>query len=370
MLHKPRDQAAIRSRLIDASDRMLKLAAGVGDLFLRSCGTTRHYIINYHHVAATENEFIAGLGVHTPLDLFVEHLDALRGRFRFVHLNELAAGAATGRLTHPCVALTFDDGFRSVMERVAPVLREFGACATLFPPTAVIGNEQLLFEHKLALLINSGHDSVLRKCASAIAGQDLPTCMEALEDLKLVRRLPRPLLIAAARDAFEALGWEEREIARQRRLYLDRSDIRSVDPTLFRFGSHGVRHVDLTGLDNASMHRELRDSRETLENLTAEPIDMLALPFGRFDDRVIVSARQAGYRALLSLEERPCLSKSVSAVLPRYIGENIAAGEIGQTLASSPALRSMYRGARAWRWERQTRRTPSPARHECPEPAV
>jgi hypothetical protein len=118
--------------------------------------------------------------------------------------------------------------------------------------------------------------------------------------------------------------------------------------------------------------------------MTGRVIDVLALPFGKYDDRVVGFAREAGYRSLLSLEERPAeshlaagpQSRLVSsrlcprrarahlaaglarradgvAVLPRYIGENIGAQAIDETLTTSVRFRSLRHGLRAWRWAPQ-----------------
>ena len=41
----------------------------------------------------------------------------------------------------PVVAITFDDGYRSVREHALPILEQHGFPATMFVPTAYVGDE-------------------------------------------------------------------------------------------------------------------------------------------------------------------------------------------------------------------------------------
>ena len=76
-----------------------------------------------------------------------------------------AAQSSTRNSRH--VALTFDDGFRDFATRALPVLREHGFRATVFLPTAFIGETPCRFKKRECLswgevgeLHQAGHDSV------------------------------------------------------------------------------------------------------------------------------------------------------------------------------------------------------------------
>ena len=77
-----------------------------------------------------------------PLATFRAQIGWLARRgYRALTLDEVAAGVAgTGEaIRGRSVALTFDDGYRCVIEHALPVLEEFGLTATLFVVTDAVG---------------------------------------------------------------------------------------------------------------------------------------------------------------------------------------------------------------------------------------
>jgi peptidoglycan/xylan/chitin deacetylase (PgdA/CDA1 family) len=69
------------------------------------------------------------------------------------------------------------------------------------------------------------------------------------------------------------------------------------------FGSHSYEHLDLTSLSDEECERDLRASREVLEEVLREPIHCLAYPRGRQDERVRRAARRAGFTHAFTLPE-------------------------------------------------------------------
>lgn len=98
--------------------------------------TTRSAILTYHAVADCDH-------AEDRFDLFVsptrfaEQMEFLRRHRRVVSLDELVAGGLGAG--PPAVAITFDDGYRSVREHALPVLERLGFPATIFVPTRWVG---------------------------------------------------------------------------------------------------------------------------------------------------------------------------------------------------------------------------------------
>ena len=79
--------------------------------------------------------------------------------------------------------------------------------------------------------------------------------------------------------------------------HLTAEEIREMAASgLIHFGSHTLSHPNLDELDEEALVRELRESKEILEELTGEAIDALAYPGGRYNEAVEKAAKKAGYR--------------------------------------------------------------------------
>lgn len=85
-----------------------------------------------------------------PLSLFTEHLEWLaRKRYRVLALGELVAMLASGEpLPRRACVITFDDGYRSVVEHALPVLERFDFPATLYVITGLVGTTSHLFREQ------------------------------------------------------------------------------------------------------------------------------------------------------------------------------------------------------------------------------
>lgn len=77
---------------------------------------------------------------------------------------------------------------------------------------------------------------------------------------------------------------------------LDWSEIQALAAQGFRFGSHGETHANLDRLDTGRLEREIRGSRETIENRLGRPCPLLAYPYGSTSRQVrdVVSGRYSG----------------------------------------------------------------------------
>lgn len=148
------------------------------------------------------------------------------------------------RLPTGCASLTFDDGFTGVYDHAFPALRRWGLPATVYVVTRTL------------------HDRTT--------------------PVDWVRESHPPGGLAC----------------------IDPDQILEMRETGIRFGSHTATHRDLPDLTFAEQVAELRDSRQTLEDLLEEPVDTVAYPRGLHDEVTRDAARQAGYAFAFALPER------------------------------------------------------------------
>ncbi len=148
-----------------------------------------------------------------------------------------AAGEATPQ--ERVVAITFDDGYRSVLESAAPILAELGARATVFVPTSYMGSERPMSWQGIDGWVGTEHEPEL-----------MPLSWGQLNELA---------------DA----GWE--------------------------IGSHTETHPRLTRVTEPDLRRELTASRATIEDRLGHRCASIAYPYGDVDPRVTAAVFEAGY---------------------------------------------------------------------------
>ncbi|MDM8548194.1 polysaccharide deacetylase family protein [Candidatus Venteria ishoeyi] len=138
------------------------------------------------------------------------------------------------------VAVTFDDGFVSLIDHALPILRELEIPCVLFIPSGCLGQTP-------PWLQDSSH----------------PTA-----------QLP----------------------------IMTPQQLQSLDRQWVRIASHSVSHADLSALDETALSTELQQSREDLQQLLNTPINLLAFPYGRFNHLVLEIARKVGYQRVYAAD--------------------------------------------------------------------
>ncbi|HTQ98635.1 MAG TPA: polysaccharide deacetylase family protein [Candidatus Acidoferrum sp.] len=185
------------------------------------------------------------------VERFRAQLDWLATHAALVSLETLLTSPQTAGLQ---VALTFDDGYASLHDDVAPLLPQCGA----------------------TVYVNSGR----------------------IDDS--VRQASEPAQGHYPREHF--LLWGE---------------VKSLEQAGWIVGSHGVEHTDLTAVDGARVDDELQRSRAMIEARLQQPCAHFAYTWGRFTPQLQQRVKAAGYRSAASGLHGPLTVASDRFALPR-----------------------------------------------------
>jgi peptidoglycan/xylan/chitin deacetylase (PgdA/CDA1 family) len=123
----------------------------------------------------------------------------------------------------------------------------------------------------------------------------LDVAVPALEE----RRIPALIFIVSSFVGKEN-EWELR-LPGRRFMHMDWSEIIDLAGKGFALGSHTATHQDLTRLVPDDLRRELSDSRGELEDRVGCVVQSLSYPFGRTNEFVEAAVARAGYRAAFSM---------------------------------------------------------------------
>jgi len=179
-----------------------------------------------------------------PADLSVKPEDLRSQLEHFVrrgYRGVTFAQVATGNNASKALAVTFDDGYRSVYDHAFPILEDLGLPGTVFVPAAHVGQS-----HPMSW------PGIERWGGTPYEGE------------------------------LDCMSWDQ---------------LRELADHGWEVGSHTLSHPRLPELDDATLQKELTESREICADQMGKPCRTLAYPYGADDERVRAATRDAGYEA-------------------------------------------------------------------------
>jgi peptidoglycan/xylan/chitin deacetylase (PgdA/CDA1 family) len=238
-------------------------------------------VLLYHSVSARDSYAVA------PAD-FARHAEAIAACGRTaLTMSELAEGLRGLRaLPEPCVAITFDDGFRDTVGAIE-TLRMHGLCSTLYITSGRVGD------------------------GGAITAEQVGALAGSQESVEL--------------------------------------------------GAHTVTHPRLDELCARAAEREIRDSKDAVEQLAGRRVNTFAYPHGAFDHRVRGLVIDAGYTSAGAVKNALSHERDDPFAIARWtVRSTTTVGDLAAVLNGTGAP-GAWRGqrvrTRAFRVVRRARRS-------------
>jgi peptidoglycan/xylan/chitin deacetylase (PgdA/CDA1 family) len=153
-------------------------------------------------------------------------------------------------------AITFDDGFVSVLENALPEMEARGIPATLFIPTGYLGKRP-----------------------------------------EWIRDPAFPGYHQKVMSADQLAGFK--------------------DHPLFSLESHSCSHPDFLKLDEDQARSEFRESKTHLERILGKKVTQFSFPYGAHDSRLVELALEAGYERVFTVEPRAAFADADEAATGR-----------------------------------------------------
>lgn len=88
--------------------------------------------------------------------------------------------------------------------------------------------------------------------------------------------------------------------------FLNATELQELCAKGMTIGSHGIHHQPWRTLDLTDLWKEVAVSRKVLEDLSGEPVETAACPFGSYDHRVLRNLKKAGYRTVFTSDGGTC----------------------------------------------------------------
>ncbi len=273
------------AELLYGSSGMLRRAAPA----IRSQSPNVVYVLGLHRILNPEQQRQAHSlpGMVMRATTFARLLEFLVQNFRVISLDEFLSGDDEPSNGRPACLITFDDGWRDNYTTAFPLLLQHRLPATIFLATGFIGTDRTFWPEQLLRAWQNPalREQILQRAVQAgyKAHSEPEALIEFLKHLPAARReeiLQSLTERVEGADGDAMLSWEEAA---------------EMAHAGIRFGSHTVTHPLLTYEDEATVVRELSDSRQQIEEKLRQPVRAFAYPNGAWDPRVRQHVKDAGF---------------------------------------------------------------------------
>lgn len=225
---------------------------GIAALARRVLVRDGRFALNFHGVSSRRYPDVAAdLQPHHSIEEFRRVLAWLAPRFAFLSVDDFLA------TDKPGVLLTFDDGHANNLTNLLPLLAEFKAQGLFFVSARHVKNPRdwLSFTRKDAVRGWGSEANVPEEFAR--------DCYDGLSESQLAELAHSPFAV---------------------------------------IGAHTVTHPSLPSCSPEEVRRELAESQKYLQQVSGQPVDTFAYPYGDYNRAVAEAAREVGFRAAFAVD--------------------------------------------------------------------
>jgi peptidoglycan/xylan/chitin deacetylase (PgdA/CDA1 family) len=261
-------------------------------------------ILCYHDIGDRPHQYLS-----IPAEIFEAHVRYLvENGFRVIGIEEAAMCLRNGGPpARDTVAITFDDGYRSIYTDVFPIVKRYGVPVTVYITTEPVETGYPLF---IEALIHALDKTELKTLDLRSWGMDV---------YPLWSRLLREKACTAVSDWSKEMPTEERKrliehIFAQlgvdfhspelRGRMLSWAEIREMAENGVSFGAHTVTHPSLARIRKDESAMEISRSRDVIRERLGRTIESFAYPYGSpkdFNAEVRRIVERAGFSSACTL---------------------------------------------------------------------
>jgi peptidoglycan/xylan/chitin deacetylase (PgdA/CDA1 family) len=225
-----------------------------------------------HIVSDTAPVHVRHLYAVPSIAKFESDIDFLCRQCQPLHLSDLepTMRLRANNASVRSFVLSFDDGMREVYDVIAPILRRKGIPAIFFLNAATIDNKQLMWRHKISLLIERSR----KQPALFFPRLGLRSAESLPGKLKALRFVDQDTLDEMAKSFELDFG----EYLRSARPYLTTDQVLELARAGFEFGAHSASHPYFNEMSVEHQKNEILGSVRFIRELGL-PCRYFAFPF-------------------------------------------------------------------------------------------
>lgn len=249
---------------------------------------TGHRILCYHGVCRKDpfrynTLFITARKLEDQLRFFKDH-------FHLLSLQECFSGKIPPE--NFSLALSFDDGFRNNYRYVWPLLEKYQVPATFFVTAIRETGADILWNDALSIAFRGGLEKI------TIGKEPFSRTRKGFfsADGRLLNDYLRFTTFGAKEEMLRQCQTFVEQVDPDYWQQLTETELREMAASpLVTIGSHGFFHNDLARIPLQDAILEMQQSRKWLQEITGQPIEGIAFPYGSFHASLIEAAIAVGF---------------------------------------------------------------------------
>ena len=273
------------------------------DKLLSARSSTNVLQITYHGVSAGDHTMFSPRSI--PADIFERQLAYFKKNFDVVSVREALDWKRSGfRPKRKTLAISFDDGFTNNYTVLLPLLEKYEIPATVLvcgAPLLATG-PRYLWPELLQTLKYFHPDAAFEvggvrfeKMRAVHNGQSLSTWIKTL--------LPEERFSVLA-ELMERFNLEQQlqQIPREAWEIMSADQLRALSASPWvEIGAHGHWHSNLGNIPLAMAVEDLKMSKDVLESIVGQSINILAYPDGSYTRALVDASEQLGFTHQLAV---------------------------------------------------------------------
>jgi len=298
-------------------------------------------LLSYHRVARPE---LDPWGLRVSPENFAGQMSLLRQFGSPISLPDFASSYQNGTAPERAIVVTFDDGYLDNFTHALPLLKKYGAPATVFISTAYTGQDYFWWEALEHVFLRPNHlprtlalqrenspvawelgdaayytdEQYEKDCLShrwrGESGSRIRIYHEVYDVLWSLNHALRLQLVNSL-ILWAGLGRKSFSDSRP----MDAGEIQDLaSQSLISIGAHSVNHLPLDEKPTTIQESEIVESRQVLEHMLKQSVTTFAYPHGKFNDETVSILKNNKFHCACTTRESGVERSTDPMLLPRY----------------------------------------------------
>lgn len=298
-------------------------------------------VLMYHRITVAETD---PWGICVSPENFEQHLQVLKNGFNVISTRELLQQVSAKKIIKNAVCITFDDGYTDNFTHAKPLLQNYNCPATFFITSGVTGQQKQFWWDELEnMLLHIKHLPAFLsiKTGIEIFEHHLVEPVITIEMFRLHQqwkyyeepptdrcslyiKLWERMLLLSHKEINKVMGtlrrWASASISENDQDFpMNNFQLKELSmERLFLLGIHTMTHPDLSTKKSFCQLREINGSKLDLKKNYGIKSNMLAYPFGKYNELTIDVVSRLNITACFTTEQKFVSAEADVKMLGRF----------------------------------------------------